>query len=709
MVAFLTRLVGWLRTLLAGRRPAEKVKRGAGIAPALGRPIDDRLECEEEKLAQKTETSEGKSKTQGKQRPRVGKLPTEETRTERAGAKRDKAYGEPPSRVNNKKRNKGVDLGEQERKRSRRRAPRPSEPHKTTKEKRRPTRVQAPFVEMNLDEQEIFLVLPKQEIRPVDPEQDNGWQVEYTVWINGKREDVETHFSLSPGGLGKVDEARLPIPSRLEAFRVEFPRCLGSERYEYVHRDTSFYVFKAVGNNLGRLHYLYRKKDSGMNPVPRTEVWLLLQEGYEVEARVYITEEGFFWEDFQPVCVDATRTSKITLRNISSREETDLPCQRGFGLECANTATDDFVGQSPLFTGKSMKIVAPREVPSGWMVWVQNKEAGYRIVDKKWRGKDPLTLDCPDSLPCRSGEFQVDICEPGESSPVETLFFRYISGLQLDYPTELIFPSREQGHKAAVIDVGLGEGNSDWEIRCKEECMAVENGFRIEVGPHIDTVRLSLAEKGKPETQVRIRVTIPRLKWRVEDTTEWQATPIQIDRKQLLPGSSFRVFFRTNEREHSYKMAAFLRTQSQTLQEAPLERKANMYVLSLNNFYDTIAQHGEAMCIETSVYRANGDQLLGKVKVIDIPGTEQEVEKEAPKYFKLRTKTSVMACVLGGAGWREGKGFSRGEIARVGLHKSDVRKLDIRVDKRRKTVHDRNVEVLKDAEVKVKENADRSG
>ncbi len=44
---------------------------------------------------------------------------------------------------------------------------------------------------------------------------------------------------------------------------------------------------------------------------------------------------------------------------------------------------------------------------------------------------------------------------------------------------------------------------------------------------------------------------------------------------------------------------------------------------------------------------------------------------------------------------RSGKGFSRGELTKVGLTVKEALKLGIPVDKRRRSVHDWNVEILR--------------
>lgn len=43
---------------------------------------------------------------------------------------------------------------------------------------------------------------------------------------------------------------------------------------------------------------------------------------------------------------------------------------------------------------------------------------------------------------------------------------------------------------------------------------------------------------------------------------------------------------------------------------------------------------------------------------------------------------------------REGRGFSRGEIAKAGSNQKEALRLHIPLDQKRKTVHDENVEAL---------------
>lgn len=46
-------------------------------------------------------------------------------------------------------------------------------------------------------------------------------------------------------------------------------------------------------------------------------------------------------------------------------------------------------------------------------------------------------------------------------------------------------------------------------------------------------------------------------------------------------------------------------------------------------------------------------------------------------------------------GQRNGKGFSKGEVKKADLNTVNARKMGLPVDSRRRTVHDKNIEVIK--------------
>jgi large subunit ribosomal protein L13e len=54
---------------------------------------------------------------------------------------------------------------------------------------------------------------------------------------------------------------------------------------------------------------------------------------------------------------------------------------------------------------------------------------------------------------------------------------------------------------------------------------------------------------------------------------------------------------------------------------------------------------------------------------------------------------------------RDGRGFSREELKKAGLNIADAKKLELPIDRRRKTAHDQNVEAIKACAEKKKAEA----
>lgn len=74
---------------------------------------------------------------------------------------------------------------------------------------------------------------------------------------------------------------------------------------------------------------------------------------------------------------------------------------------------------------------------------------------------------------------------------------------------------------------------------------------------------------------------------------------------------------------------------------------------------------------------------------------------EPPKAIVKKPKLRKLGPI--DLGLREGRGFSLGELKAVGLDPKKAMKLGLYVDKRRKTVHEWNVEALKKFVSKLKE------
>jgi hypothetical protein len=237
------------------------------------------------------------------------------------------------------------------------------------------------------------------------------------------------------------------------------------------------------------MYYLY-DKNGNINPLPKRDIWILLNEGSELLTEPDVVEEKWIWEEYKPFRVDLSKINALVVKNRVSGEKR-LSLQSTFRVQGEQLVEDDFKKEFPLFADKTLEIMAPYENQSGWNVWIQNKFAKF---------------DC--------GEFQVDICQPNTRIPDETLFFRWMPCIELDYPKELIIPNSKLGHTPSTISVKL-DSYSEWELKHKEgqEFKLRQRGFfQIELPPDDDTLRFSIAKTNRPESTVNFQIIVPRVK-----------------------------------------------------------------------------------------------------------------------------------------------------------------------------------------------------
>lgn len=601
---------------------------------------------------------------------------------------------------------KEIDLGSAKRKK-RRETKQPQRPAEVSiertdtvpEEKEALTRVEAPFVEIDLDEVKVSLIIPKQQFKP-SMISNIPQQLHYKLELNGKKQTISVKVSENEQGIAKVEERRIELEKPLKNFKVVFPDELQGRTYGYKHDNGILYAFVAIGNNRGRMYYLYDKYGN-INSLPQRAAWILLNEDFELKIEPDVIEVRWLWERYRPLRVNLSKMDELVVKNTQSGRKERLSCETTFSIEGEQLIEDDFKEQIPLFIGENIKIKAPRENPSGWMVWIQNKIAGYRIISENWNGIEPLGLKLPDVLPCECGEFQVDFCQQDTRLSDETLFFRWIPFIKLAYPKELIIPNSHHGHISEFLKIKLGDFQK-WELEIGSDIKVTKDDgfFKIEIPPEKDTFRFSIAKKGKPETNVRFQITTPRLKWKTSKQRRWNDRPQKIKRGELIPGEDLNLFISTNDFNTKYDLLAMLETNGQKLQEAMIVRRGMDYILLLNQFYDTIKQNKDEKTLGVKIRKTKSDQLLGKVDTLYFPG-ESLIKKTIPRQ-KIQQKKPIMryvssqAMVKGGRGRiRRGKGFSKQEIIGAGINMSDIRRLGIRFDKRRKSFHPWNIKTLK--------------
>jgi len=227
----------------------------------------------------------------------------------------------------------------------------------------------------------------------------------------------------------------------------------------------------------------------------------------------------------------------------------------------------------------------------------------------------------------------------------------------------------------------------------------VKSIYEIEMPPEEDVLHFSIAKRAKPETQAKLRITIPRLKWRICREETWTHRLLVMKREELLTGTDLSLLACTNDFGAKYELLSTLESDSGKLQEDKFVRKGMTYVLPLNQFYDTINKNKGKISLKAEIQKSPTRQSLSKIDIIHFPEivTQKPVDKvQKPLEKPFKSLRPMVKCSRGiWEGMRKGRGFSKGEIARAGLSRDDVRRLGIRLDKRRRSMHLINVEALK--------------
>jgi ribosomal protein L13E len=578
-------------------------------------------------------------------------------------------------------------------------SPRPKE--FSTEEKREKEKIQlqkriaAPYFELDLDDIQVFLIIPSHRL-PAASSDNFPSRLIYQLELNGETISLPASVKKVKDEI-QVDQVSIRIDKRINIFRIIYPPELENREYEYSHSDDSLYVFIAVGSR-GTMHYMYDNKGNQI-PLPDRDVWIALKDDYTLLTEPNSIEERPLWNCYNLRLVGLKNLCEIKIKNIKTEVIKKFNINRSFSIEGDMLVKDDYVNQMPLFSGNTIKIISPFSADeSKFNIWIQNRFAGFKIIPAIF-SNGLVSIKLPEDLPCDAGEFQIDICKEGENKPIDTLFFRFVPRLDLKFSNELIFPDKNKGHKEEQINIFINK--DEWKLNLdnkgKIEIDETSNAYQLKLPSDLDSIHFSLFKKTNPKTITHIAITIPRLKWRTSDITEWNDKHLDIIKDNLQFGRDFYLIVRSNDYFEKYNLIAYLKSDEGAIHhEINFERKGIDYYVLLNELYDTIKSNPRDLYLNVKVYH-NG-RHLGEFNAMRFY-TKKETSKgmpSEPEKEDLSKEKNIKPKVIGGKRKpREGKGFSEGEIMAAGLNLKELKSKHISLDKRRKSVHQENVKILK--------------
>lgn len=363
---------------------------------------------------------------------------------------------------------------------------------------------------------------------------------------------------------------------------------------------------------------------------------------------------------------------------IGEFEECKLLTGEGFVLQGKQVMDDSengclFVGSPPGLNPAQGIVYAQvgEERPDGW------KSGNFNPAD------DSLE----EVLDGRQGRFFVRVYND-EASLVDSEEFRYCSNLAEilvdDEPYDPNVPMLPSpgGHPPAILKF-MGTDGIALNSKQKNDNPCVTSGQdgTIRIGascPENDETVWSLSsERGV----VEVAIMLPRIWWKIQrldmDSGGWLDKPFDMTREE------FRDYAKENV---SIRLS--------------LPSSVKTVLAGFNDDLDREFNVADGLRFKLFVDYPEIGEFLGKPAELKISCGDRELTLVRIAPDKLPELPPARVNRQGG-GWRRGKGFSVVELKKAGLAAVDAKRLGIRVDSRRRSVHQFNtdilIEVMKDA------------
>ena len=414
---------------------------------------------------------------------------------------------------------------------------------------------------------------------------------------------------------------------------------------------------------------------------------------------------GFTRTGFVPVEAEACIDSKFLAHyflgsldnNSSSAEgfkEFRVPtAQPGYVLEGETVHDDSEVGE--LYVGS-----APVLVPSPGIVWArvgEEKESG-------WKGKSfrPADEGLGDVLGGRQGRFFVRVYDDLVRL-VDSGEFRYNSGLREirvngeQYSPDLLLVPSSLGHLPVSVEF-IGDDLSTVEAKLKTgtRCVTMISDGVASIAGHPDGDETTW-EIGNTEIAIRL----PRLWWRLvvphEGRGLWRDVAIAMSRNEIKKQSQAHLEVRVPVTIKHVDAGFTLLDQRFPAETS--NGNLRRVILPLDAFIE-YEEVEKPTAHNVSLKIRYGDAEVALVEIIsDKPRPEPPIPSELPdaELEAAPIPDTLRAFVKRpDGGKRPGRGFSLGELEGAGLSLIGALLLPISVDMRRRSVHDSNVEILKE-------------
>ena len=355
------------------------------------------------------------------------------------------------------------------------------------------------------------------------------------------------------------------------------------------------------------------------------------------------------------------------------------------GVQLLGTYIFDDSKDGDLFVGSVPGLNAASGIL--WARMGEEKQGG-------WSGENfkPADKSLADVLNGREGRFFIRVYDE-ETKLIDSQEFRYCSVLSEirvngeQYTQDMVLPPLSDGHVPTTLQFVGADGNTIHPVLNKSNPYTIigTNGvITVDSNPNGDEIDCSLKSN---MGSVDVVIKLPRIWWRIEredgDTGEWGDTPLVLTRDEFRQHANTGAVIRLRLPPYIRRIHAGFGDD--------LDRSIPVVDgLSLEDFVD-YTEIDSPLTEDSSLRVQLGEKIvLILIRVTaDLPPTQPDVPQ---KNFCAHVK-----CASGG--WRRGKGFSLSELRYAGFTHSDAVCLRIPIDRRRRSIHQTNVETLREVEI----------
>lgn len=511
------------------------------------------------------------------------------------------------------------------------------------------TNVKKPYIELNLMDNSLNLVIPKQIIK-LDTHLEF---INYEIKINGIREDCNVIVKKVNEDYVKIEKCEIPIKEPLIEFNIIYPEEL--EKYnltkEYNHKTPKRYLFKMGKKNRLKMEYL-RDSYNNLISIPKRRRLILHSDNYKLTQTSTIVESLKIWDNYIAEYIDLNDKDFLILKNLKNDQEVVYPCEIDFYLTGNKFEMEDSNRRPTIFTGKAIEINSPVKNPEGWEVSIKNRRTRFKKIDDNWTGEDPIVLNCPDELEVECGVFEVKISNK-EGSTLKTLKFRYIPYLKICRTETLITP-KITGHDTEVIQVVLGQDYEDWDLKHPPEVGHMvnerEDGFNLVLDGSVDSVTFSLMKSGQLETEIPLKIMVPRLKWKLGTQKKYTGKMLKVEREDaIISGKELILVVNVNDLNKDYNIKAILKAGDDLITFpgiGPYKKKGTTYQFKLNDFFNIIRTNIEELILSLEIEDLYHKIDIPNINCILFPEIEEPIPEDIDTEELLKPEVDLERIIL---------------------------------------------------------------